>query len=100
VARYYLDKDLVITGIIPGSMVGVWYDPAHEIIPTSRNLQEEDRRVFVGRVDDEQLTVPVSNREGSIFIRIRREHFRTFETPFYLNGSSDGVVSVRQQRDF
>ena len=97
-ARYYLDKDLTITGIVPGSMVGVWFDPG-DIIPTSHSLQNQHEQLFVGRVDDESLTVPLSNKEGSVFIRIRKEHFRTFETPFFLTGSDDGIVCVRQNRD-
>lgn len=96
-ARYYLDKDLTITGVVPGSTVGVWFHPSFdEEVPDSRLLQDRDTQVFVGTINEDTLSIPVPPREGTIFIRIRKNTYKTFEMPFYLNGS-DGNVHVRQQ---
>lgn len=92
-ARYYLDKDFVVTGIIPGSMVGIW-------IQRDTGEPDTDRQVFLGKVDEKELSVPVPNgTHENIFVRIRKPNWRSFETPYGLSGT-DGTLAVQQERDY
>lgn len=97
-ARYYLDNELTIRGIVPGSVVGVWRED-------SDGNPDLDCELFRGKVDNETVSIPIpAGQADCLIVRVRKyemngDRFRNFETPYYITGGHDRTLEVAQIRD-
>jgi hypothetical protein len=93
VARYYLDKDLLIEGIVPGSVIGVWR-------ADSEGNPDLDYQYFLGTATKDRIKIPIPAANNEVLsIRVRKFEFRPIQTEYYINGDTDGILTVQQIQD-
>ncbi len=90
-ARYYLDKRLTLTGLIPGSVVGVWKsEDRHEY----RTFQSQ--AVFLEQCQEDSVTFRVP--DGELVVRVRNPGYHQSERRFHTSGVTD-TMYISQTRD-
>lgn len=90
--RYYLDKRLTLTGLIPGSIVGVWNCDDHK----QRTFQQ-NQAVFLERCQGDSVTFRVP--DGELVVRVRKHEYYPSEQRFHTSGIIDGSMHISQTRD-
>lgn len=93
-ARYYLNKRLTITGLIPGSMIGVWKSDHKQ-----RTFQQS-QSVFLEQCQEDSVTFCVP--DGELVVRVRNPGYYPSERRFHTSGVSgviDGSIYISQTRD-
>lgn len=97
-ARYYLDPEIRITGIVEDSHVGVWLTPHGEevTVPMTREL-------FLGKVKAGQelrLRVPAGVQKlGEVLIRVRKYGWLPIEFGWPTTDDEDPLINIQQQQD-
>ncbi len=99
-ARYYLDPEIRITGIIEDSKVGVWLTP---------HGSGASRELFLGTVKAEQelkICVPAGiSNHGEVMIRVRKVGWLPVELRwpdqfgFPLTPEPDPLINICQLED-
>ncbi len=91
-ARYYLDKRMTITGLVPGSNVGVWKsnDP-------KQGTFDSTQAVFLERCQEDTISFRVP--DGQLVIRVRKVKYFPVQQRFHTNEVTDSSFHVTQRRD-
>jgi len=96
-ARYYLDPDLRITGIVEDSHVGAWLVPHGEDISGPNN-----KLLFLGMVKaDQELKIPVPGgaNHGQVTIRIRKYGWLPMEFQWPMPPDDEALINILQIPD-
>ena len=94
-ARYYLDKKLTVTGLVPGSNVGVWKSEDVPVRPEQRQFQPSEE-VFLQQCQRDSVTFRVP--EGQLVIRVRNYRYHPIEQRFHTTEVIDGTMHFTQVR--
>lgn len=97
-ARYYLDPEIRISGVVDDSKVGVWLTPHVGLcLP-----DPEVKQLFLGIVhanQDLRICVPAGLSNGHVIIRIRKVGWLPVELHWPDNPEPDPEINIQQVQD-